>query len=147
MTKDFRDKHLMDAFARLMAATTAAGKHRSPDIDDEDLAAEVLAAADEAVPICAADEAQMLADRVADLEEALHQAQWTVQFMHGCLTEESYQYAYPDQTEAKLDEWHRLAPAPELCVHSHHEPGCAACDERVRRMDAKAERQARAAER
>lgn len=67
--------------------------------------------------------------RERDLEDALHEAIWTVEFLHGCLTApETYSYAYPDMTAQRLDEWQTLAPTPPLCVHSKRVAGCPACE-------------------
>lgn len=82
------------------------------------------------------------------LEDALVQAQHTVQFLHNCLSHPAvkdegqggflgYVYVYPEQTLQHLKEWEKLAPIPLLCCHSRQMPGCEACKEahirRVRR--------------
>lgn len=65
------------------------------------------------------------------LKDALVQAQHTVGFLHGCLTDPTYSYAYPEQTERRLAQWHELAPMPEhVCVHSNYHESCASCVER-----------------
>jgi hypothetical protein len=62
------------------------------------------------------------------LRAALHQAQWTVEFLHGCLTQPSlYSYNYPIHTMTQLAEWHALSPPPDLCPHSRFDPECRPC--------------------
>jgi hypothetical protein len=55
--------------------------------------------------------------KIIVLEDALRQAQSTVEFMHGCLTypyenhpDGGYYYAYPEHTLKHLEEWKNLAP-------------------------------------
>lgn len=68
------------------------------------------------------------------LEDALHQAIWTVEFLHGCLTNpDLYRYDFPEQTEENLRVWRALTPPPALCAHSKYIPGCAACESRKQR--------------
>lgn len=85
---------------------------------------------------------QVLQDRIEDLEEALHQSQWTLEFMHGCLVHpEHVKYAFPEQTEELLQELRSLAQPPELCIHaSGNEPDCGPCQEMLRRAIARAGR-------
>lgn len=86
-----------------------------------------------------------LQDRIEELEEALHQAQGTVEFLHGCLTDPvGYSYDYPEQTIEHLARWAELAPCPPMCVHSRTTPGCESCEDHVRRVRARAERAERA---
>lgn len=67
--------------------------------------------------------------RIVLLEQALVQAQHTVEFLHSCLTlPEHYKYSYPDQTTREMGEWKKLVPPPEMCVHSGHQDGCKGCD-------------------
>ncbi len=89
----------------------------------------------------------ILADRVADLEAALQLAQSTVEFLHGCLSDDSYLYAYPLQTLRHLEEWAKLAPRPESCFHSVTTQGCSSCADRNRRFELAAQRAQRAEER
>lgn len=64
------------------------------------------------------------------LRAALHQAQWTVDFLHHCLTNpQGHRYAYPQQTLDKLAEWKELAPVPRGCFHSRLYDDCPACVE------------------
>jgi hypothetical protein len=84
--------------------------------------------------------AEIAENRVSDLEEALHQAIWCIEFMHGCLTEEQYAYAYPEQTLQHLTSLRELAPPPTLCVHSVSDPTCPSCQSRVRRWRERAAR-------
>jgi hypothetical protein len=82
-------------------------------------------------------------DRVAELEDGLHQAVWSIEFLHGCLTDERYSYEYPEHTSELLTRLRTLAPPPPLCVQSRTEPGCPACEARVRKQQARVERQLR----
>ena len=86
--------------------------------------------------------------RIIILEDALRQAQWTVEFLHGCLVypdngemKGGYEYAYPEQTLDRLQEWRKLVPLPKLCNHSYNEIGCESCknreEERTRLYEAK----------
>jgi hypothetical protein len=91
-------------------------------------------------PCCHAIEADKLRAQLALLQarefllaEALHQAQQTVQFLHGCLTDPKYKYAYPEQTEQRLEEWAALAPLPATCHHSFTKAGCESCADRNER--------------
>src|ERR1035437_1892692 len=68
------------------------------------------------------------------LEPELRQAQSTVEFLHGCLTDPIFAYDYPDQIEHHLRLWSRLAPQPPYCVHSVHKPDCASCTDHIARM-------------
>ena len=67
--------------------------------------------------------------RIFLLECALMQAQHTISFMHGCLTNpEMYKYTYPDQTVDRLKWFETLAKPDEGCFHSSGaEPGCMEC--------------------
>ena len=65
--------------------------------------------------------------RIVILEDALIQAQHTVEFLHGCLTDDHYRYEYPEQTVRRLREWAILVPAPEGCAHSVHKSDCESC--------------------
>lgn len=66
--------------------------------------------------------------RLIILEDALRQAQNTVQFLHGCLTTPAvFQYAYPHMTEQHLAQWAALVPPHDGCAHSRHHNDCAAC--------------------
>lgn len=62
-------------------------------------------------------------------EHLLHEAGWTIEFLHSCLTGGA-KYAYPDQTLRTLQEIRELAPPPKLCHHSGFEPQCSSCRER-----------------
>jgi hypothetical protein len=73
--------------------------------------------------------------RIVVLEDALRQAQNTVEFLHGCLVAPgSYTYAHPGQTLALLEDWASLVPRGEVCFHSGMEPDCPGCVERVNRQ-------------
>lgn len=74
-----------------------------------------------------------------ELLEAMHQAQWTVRFLHNCLTG-CAKYAYPEQTARRLEEWAALAPCPRLCHHSRHHEACDACRDRQAAMIRRIER-------
>ena len=81
--------------------------------------------------------------RIVLLEDALEQAQNTVSFMHGCLTDpaddtregfQGYSYAYPEQTLSHLAEWAALVPVRHYCVHSRHDPDCESCQAHIAKM-------------
>jgi hypothetical protein len=61
------------------------------------------------------------------LEAALVQSHHTISFMHGCLTEDRYEYAYPKQTTKQLKAISDLVEIPEGCPHSMHRPDCDSC--------------------
>lgn len=82
---------------------------------------------------------QELEDRIFLLEDAVHQAIHTIEFLHGCLTDPIFQYAYPEQTLNHLEQLRELAPPPELCVHSFHKEGCASCESHQKHFQRKAE--------
>lgn len=78
--------------------------------------------------------------RIVLLEDALQQAQNTVEFMHGCLTDKTYKYAYPEMTFSNLAEWGKLAPRPAMyCAHSRRQLDCPSCQTHVAYMDRKFE--------
>lgn len=72
--------------------------------------------------------------RIVLLEDALNQAAHTISFLHGCLTDDLYQYAYPDQTLRGLSDIRELVPEHSMCVHSNTSPGCSSCKDRVDRF-------------
>lgn len=70
--------------------------------------------------------------RIIILEDALRQAQNTVEFLHGCLTCENYSYDYPESTIRRLEKWKKLAPRicdvlNKKCYHSRSEEDCKSC--------------------
>lgn len=71
--------------------------------------------------------------RTVLLERELDQAAHTISFLHGCLTDDGYQYAYPEQTARHLERIRALVPEGRLCVHSVMTEGCAACVAGARR--------------
>jgi hypothetical protein len=62
--------------------------------------------------------------RTVLLERELDQAAHTISFLHGCLTDDRYQYAYPEQTALHLKRIRALVPEGRLCVHSCMTDGC-----------------------
>jgi hypothetical protein len=70
------------------------------------------------------------AARIVILEDALIQAQHTVEFLHACLTESNYKYAYPEQTVKHLKRWRALIEPPEGCGHSVTQADCSHCQAR-----------------
>lgn len=74
--------------------------------------------------------------KIVLLEDALRQAQHTVEFMHGCLTEpERYSYMYPDMTLREVERWAKLAPPFKFCVHSKmRTQDCEACEHHYQQM-------------
>ena len=67
--------------------------------------------------------------RIVLLEDALVDAQHLVEFLHGCLMDTNYSYAYPQHTQERLDEWRALAKPLRGCPHSFHRADCPACRE------------------
>jgi hypothetical protein len=62
------------------------------------------------------------------LKHALQEAQHCVSFLHGCLTNPIYKYAYPEQTTKHLEEWAELAPIEgSSCHHSMLKDDCPSC--------------------
>lgn len=82
------------------------------------------------------EELELLKAREVLLEAALHEAQWTIQFLHNCLTNPRYKYLHPEQTAKKLQAFRRLAPPPPLCRHAGFERGCKCCEIHVKLMKA-----------
>ena len=64
------------------------------------------------------------------LENALNEAQNTVEFLHGCLTSSNYSYNYPAQTLSNLKNWYELVPKSKGCVHSFDRLDCPECQDR-----------------
>ena len=66
--------------------------------------------------------------RIIVLEDALRQAQNTVKFLHGCLTDpEGHSYEYPERTADRLKTWAELVPLKPSCHHSCIKEDCTAC--------------------
>lgn len=84
-----------------------------------------------------------LADRAADLEDALYEAVATIDFLHLCLIGKA-DYAYPDQTLSELDRLNQLLVSRERCHHGRSMPGCPGCQARDLRFRLQAERETRA---
>lgn len=90
--------------------------------------------------------------RIVILENALREAQNTVEFLHCCLTNPSngkmngclnhpsngkmnggYSYEYPGYTLTCMEYWAKIAPrVPEVCFHSMNVPDCKSCQEHHR---------------
>jgi hypothetical protein len=66
-------------------------------------------------------------DKLFLLEEELRGAGSMIQFLHDCLTNERFKYAYPDMTLKLIEDIEKLAPARPWCIHSRHDPECASC--------------------
>ena len=67
--------------------------------------------------------------RIVLLEQAVMQAQNTIEFLVGCITEPGmYRYGYPKQTEQFLEELGKLVPRPKMCPHSGFKEGCEGCE-------------------
>jgi len=90
--------------------------------------------------------------RIVVLEDALKQAQNTVEFLHNCLVNPvdrdkktgclGYSYKHPDHTLQELKKWKMLAPRlGKHCYHSSNEPDCEVCQvnhkERIRLYEAR----------
>lgn len=70
---------------------------------------------------------QWLEDRIFLLEDGLYQAQNMIEFLHGCLTDPVFKYAYPEMTDDLLVELHELAPRPPWCLHGLWQADCEDC--------------------
>jgi hypothetical protein len=69
------------------------------------------------------------------LENELRQARETIRFMHGCLTNDKYKYAYPEMTDEQIASITRLVPDDDIwCVHSIYKVDCQGCQQHIRRM-------------
>jgi len=73
------------------------------------------------------------------LESAIEECHHTISFLHGCLTDSGFTYAYPDQTTSTLEYLEKLVPFKKLCFHSYDHGGCEACKERVEFFTKRAE--------
>lgn len=81
--------------------------------------------------------------RIVLLEAALIQSAHTIEFMHGCLTDDSYHYSYPDQTEQRLEAIRKLVAIPESCFHSRMQPEtCERCARSLERRSLRIEAEA-----
>lgn len=65
----------------------------------------------------------------------LQQAVWTIEFLHGCLTDPIYSYGYPEQTLGRLEEFRSALPERQICFHSKHTEGCAGCAQAQRHRE------------
>jgi hypothetical protein len=76
--------------------------------------------------------------RIMDLEDAVHESISTIEFLHGCLTNPVFEYAYPEQTAQVLERLRALAPPLPMCVHSRMTRDCPACAARLDRYERRA---------
>lgn len=70
------------------------------------------------------------------LEEQLERAYNSIQFLHDCLTQPNFEYAYPDMTLSELDKIKDLIPNlidRDWCVHSVIRKDCRSCIEHMAR--------------
>lgn len=74
------------------------------------------------------------AARIVLLEDALNQAVHTIEFMHGCLTDDRFEYAYPQMTAERVAAIRALVPERPGCVHGRHVEGCEACEAHIHRV-------------
>lgn len=72
------------------------------------------------------------------LEDALQQARNVIEFLHGCLTDERFKYAYPEQTEDYLNELKKLIEPRLYCFHSVHQADCESCQEHLHWLEMRA---------
>jgi hypothetical protein len=73
--------------------------------------------------------------RIFLLEDELDHARQTILFMHGCLTDDTYQYRYPEHTERRLQKIATLiGPNQPGCLHSFYQDGCEECEQRTDHM-------------
>lgn len=68
------------------------------------------------------------------LQEALERAANTIEFLHGCLTNDMYRYEHPEQTEQMLEEIEALIGERGYCLHSNFDPECSSCREHSERL-------------
>jgi hypothetical protein len=67
--------------------------------------------------------------REKQLEAYLYSALSLIEFLHGCLTEEVYEYAYPESTLDFMKDVEKFLPdRPEWCFHSKFKSGCPSCE-------------------
>lgn len=71
--------------------------------------------------------------RMMELEDGIAQAQHTISFMHGCLTDPMYKYAYPEHTLESLQKLNDLYAPLEGCGHSMRKKDCPNCVNRMNR--------------
>lgn len=71
--------------------------------------------------------------RIMKLEDGIEQAIHTIEFLHGCLTDPSYKYAYPEQTLDRVKYLEALYNRQGGCAHSMRKRDCPNCVERVER--------------
>ena len=70
------------------------------------------------------------------LEDQLEQAYNTIEFLHGCLTDPQYKYAYPEQTMQRLEKIASLININNnYCVHSNFVESCDGCKHRIETWD------------
>lgn len=67
--------------------------------------------------------------KIIVLEHALEKARNSLSFLHGCLTNPIYKYAYPEHTLEQIqsiDDLIKFDPS-SYCVHSMFKADCEAC--------------------
>lgn len=80
------------------------------------------------------------------LEVLLQQAQSTIEFLHGCLTEPhvegisgGYTYGDPEMTLKRLAQFEKAVGRPQWCLHSRTHTDCEACQAGARAREIRAQ--------
>ena len=60
---------------------------------------------------------------LGELEQALNK----IEFLHGCLTDSTYKYAYPRMTLEHIDRLRKIVGPRHYCIHSFRDPNCERC--------------------
>jgi hypothetical protein len=50
-----------------------------------------------------------------------------IEFLHGCLTDKTYKYAYPEMTIEHIKRLRNIIPERHYCLHSFFDKNCASC--------------------
>ena len=66
---------------------------------------------------------------LGELEQALNK----IEFLHGCLTDPTYKYAYPEMTLEHIERLQKIVGPRYYCVHSNIQPDCPGCQEGIKK--------------
>jgi len=66
------------------------------------------------------------------LKDLLFKCKYTISFLHSCLTDTQYEYAYPEQTIKVLQTLQKNLGTRKLCSHSFYDLKCDSCKERYK---------------
>lgn len=73
---------------------------------------------------------------VEELLNELEQNLNTIEFLHGCLTDPTYKYAYPWMTVERIERLRKIVGKRNYCLHSAPtEPGCRGCIDAAKRRE------------